>query len=268
MRLGMNISCKIKRVFYDFWSFVSFWGFQVSLVGAVAFLIIVAPLTSAVAQFPGVGSEAPRGVATTGNDYASSDANYEDASVSDAGDSDIVSNDSNGARDRSSQSNYGGGSAGYLSAEGGISTLNLKKKYHREKLFIKKLRLEFAKIELIERKTGLPFSRDDVPRYLDELRGDLERMVAGAESGKITGGALTSIARDAYFIDARLNDHLDQLLEQAGQPIPEKPFFTITPAFPKEGLISDAGLDALSLKFELANYCEKALQAMGAPRNK
>ena len=77
----------------------------------------------------------------------------------------------------------------------------MKKEHHRKQLFIKKLRLEFATIELVERKTGLPFSRGDVPRYLDELRSDLKTMVAEAENGEIIEGALKSIARDAYFIE-------------------------------------------------------------------
>ena len=143
----------------------------------------------------------------------------------------------------------------------------MKTKHHRKQLFVEKLRFEFASIELIEKKTGLPFSRGDVPRYLDELRSDVKNAVAKAENGEIIEGALKTIASDAYFIEARLNDYLDQLLKQAGQPVARKPFFAIMPALPKASLISGAQIDALSLKFELAKYGEKALLAMGARRH-
>ena len=264
----MRMSFKIQRVFYGLRNFCGFRRWRSGPVAAVIFIIIAAPPNNAVAQFPGVGNEAPSGVATTAGDDMSSDAAYAGASVSDAGNSGIAGNASNGASDVSSQSNYDGGSSSssYRSSDSGISTLNLKKDHRRKQLFIKKLRLEFAAIELVERKTGLPFSRGDVPRYLDELRSDLKTMVTGAENGKITEGALKSIARDAYFIETHLNDHLDQLLEQAGQPVPRKPFFAIAPALPEASLISSAEIDALSLKFELAEYGEKALQAMGAKR--
>ena len=224
------------------------------------------PLKNAVAQFPGVGSEAPSGVAISSGDDVISDAAYADTSVSDAGNSGIANSASFGDSGFSSQSNYDVGSSGYRSSDSGISSSNLKKEHRRKQLFINKLRLEFATIELVERKTGLPFSRDDVPRYLGELRSDLNMMVTEAENGKITEGALKSIARDANFIETQLNDHLDRLLDQAGQPVPKKPFLAIMPALPKANLISGAEIDALSLKFQLAEYGEKVLQAMGATR--
>jgi hypothetical protein len=266
MPMRMRMSFKIQRVFYGLRNFCGFRGLRSGSVGAVIFIIIAAPPNNAVAQFPGVGSEAPSGVATTAGDDVRSDASFANTSVSDAGNSGTSGNASNGASDVSSQSNYDGGSSSYRSSDSRISTLNLKKEHRRKQLFIKKLRLEFAAIELVERKTGLPFSLGDVPRYLDELRSDLKTMVTEAENGKITEGALKSIARDAYFMETHLNDHLDQLLEQAGQPVPRKPFFAIVPALPKASLISGAKIDTLSLKFKLAEYGEKALQAMGAKR--
>jgi len=260
------MSIEICRIFHGLWNFCDFRLLQSVLLSAVTFIIIAALPIYAVAQFPGIGSEAPSGVATTASDDVSSDAAYGDPSVNNGGNSDVSDNTSIGASDVPSQFNDDSGSSDYPSFDNGIATSNLKKEHHRKQLFVKKLRLEFAAIELVERKTGLPFSRGEVPRYLDELRSDLETMVAGAENGKITEGALKSIARDAYFIEARLNDHLDQLLEQAGQPVPRKPFFAIVPALPKASLISGAKIDSLSLKFKLAEYSEKALQAMGAKR--
>ncbi len=266
MRVHVRIFNKIQRIFYGLRTSCDFRHLQSGLVGAVTLLIIDAPLNKAVAQFPGVGSEAPSGVATTASDSVSSDADYAAAAVSEIDNSDIDGNASKSGDDVSSQSNYDGGSSGYQSPHSGSLALNLKNENHRKQLFIKKLRLEFAAIELVERKTGLPFSRGDVPRYLDELRTELNTMVTAAENGEITGGALESIARDSYYIKTHLNDYLDQLLEQAGQPVPRKPFFVIAPTLPEASLISGADIDALSLKFELAEYGEKALQAMGVGR--
>ena len=260
------MSLEIHRIFCGLWNFCNFRISQFALLSALTFIIIAASPNNAVAQFPGVGSEAPSGVATTASDDASSDTADGVPSGNDAGNFDVSGNASIGASDVSSRLNEGSGSSGYSSFNSGVATSNLKKKHHRKQLFIEKLRFEFAAIELVEQKTGLPFSRGDVPRYLDELRSDLKTMVAGAENGEIVEGAIKSIARDADFIEARLNDHLDQLLEQAGQPVPRKPFFAITPTRRRASLIFGSEIDALSLKFELAEYGEKALRAMGASR--
>jgi hypothetical protein len=255
----MCMSFKIQRVFYGLQESCVFPRLQSGLFCAVIFLIIAAPHSNAVAQFPGVGSEAPSGVAIEAGYDGSLDVVNADTSISDAGVSDSVGSASNGARDVAGQLNGDGGRSG-------DSTPTQKKEHHRNRLFVKKLRSEFAAIELVERKTGLPFSRDNVPRYLDELRSDLKAMVAGAENGRIVAEALKSIARDAYVIETRIHEHLDQLLELAGQPVQGKSFFAIMPALPKASLKSAAEIDVLSLKFELAEYGEKALQAMGAKR--
>jgi hypothetical protein len=267
--VGMRMSMSLENhcSFYGLWNFFGFRCLQSILLSAVTFVIIAASPNNAVAQFPSVGSEAPRGVATTAYDDVSSDAAYGDTSFNDAGNFNVSGDKSIGASDVSSQLNDGSGGFGYPSSNSGIATSNFRKKHHRKQLFIEKLRFEFASIELIEKKTGLPFSRGDVPRYLDELRSDVKNAVAKAENGEIIEGALKTIASDAYFIEARLNDYLDQLLKQAGQPVARKPFFAIMPALPKASLISGAQIDALSLKFELAKYGEKALLAMGARRH-
>ena len=264
--MGVIMSCKIKSVFCGLRSCCGFRPSHFGFVGVMKFLIIAAMPHNAVAQFPGVGSEAPSGVATTASYDGSSDTAYPDQSVSDAGHSDVGGNASNGATGVPTQSIYDGDSSGYRISDSGGSNLGFKREHRRKQLFIKKLRVEFAAIELVERKTGLPFSRSNVPSYLNELRSDLKTMVIGAENGMGIDVALRSIARDASFIEARLNDHLDQLLEQAGQPVPKKPLFAIKPSLSGVSLISDAEIDALSLKFELAEYGEKALQAMGTKR--
>ena len=264
--MRMLMSFEIQPGFSGIRNFFCLRGMQSGLFFAVIIITIAGPLNNAVAQFPGVGSEAPSGVATTTNNEVSSDAAYGDTSAVDAGYSEMVGNTVNGSSNPVSQSNYDGDDPGYRSSDSGISSINLKNKYHRKQLFVKKLRLEFAAIELVERKTGLPFSPGDVPRYLDALRSDLETMVSVAENGKSIEGAMKSVARDAYFIEAHLNEHLDQLLNQAGQFVTKRPFFAITPPSPRANRISGAEIDALSLKFELAEYGKKVLQAMGPKR--
>ena len=260
-------SFEIYRVFYDLRNFCVYRRLQFGLAGALTVIFMAVPANNAVAQFPGVGSEAPSGVATAADEDVSSNIANADMSTSEANNYDSGNSALNSLSDVSGQLNDDGGSYSNLSPSRGTSNLTFKKKYDRKQLFVKKLRLEFAAIELVERKTGLPFSRSDIPRYLDELRSDLKTMVVRAENGEIVEGALKSIVNDAGFIETKLNDHLEQLLEHAGQPFPKKPFFASMLSLPKGDLKSGAGIDKLSLKFELAEYGEKALQAMGARRN-
>ena len=95
--MPMRMSFKIQRVFYGLRNFCGFRRWRSGLVAAVIFIIIAAPPNNAVAQFPGVGSEAPSGVAITSPDDVASDASYADTSVIDAGNPDIGGNASNGA---------------------------------------------------------------------------------------------------------------------------------------------------------------------------
>ena len=113
----------------------------------------------------------------------------------------------------------------------------------------------------------MPFSRDNVPRYLDELRNDLKTIVVKEEKGAIVNSAVRSIGLDAYHIETQLNQRLDQLLKDIGHPVPKKPFFTMMPAMPKTSRVASSKLDELALKFELSDYGEKVLQAMGASKN-
>ena len=92
----------------------------------------------------------------------------------------------------------------------------------------------------------------------------LKTMVSVAENGESIEGAMKSVARDAYYIEKKLNDHLDQLLKQAGQPVPKKALFCNDARLAKSKPHIWSKIDALALKFELAEYGEKALQAMGA----
>jgi hypothetical protein len=239
-------------------NFCAFRLLQFGLFGALSFVMFAAPSNNAVAQFPGVGSEAPSGVAIEAGNAGSG------SGVANAGNSDGGDYESSDVSFVSGSLDDGGGSADYQPSDSSISISKLKKKQQRKQLFIKKLRLEFVAIEIFERKTGLPFSRDNVPRYLDELRRDLKMISAREKKGEIVDGAVKSIGRDANYIETQLNQYLDQLLEHVGQPVSRKTFFAMVPVLPKVSRVSDRKLDELSLKFELADYGEKALQAMGA----
>ena len=254
----MCMSLENYRFLHGLWNCCVFRCLQFVLLSAMTFIMIAAPPNNAVAQFPGVGSEAPSGVATTAYDDVSSDSAHGDAFANDAGNFNVSGNETIGTSDAPSHLNDVSGGSGDLSSNSGIATSTLKKKHHRKQLFIEKLRFEFASIELIEKKTGLPFSRNDVPRYLDELRRDIETVVAKAENGEIIEGAI-KILRDAHFIEANLNDHLDQLIKQAGQPVPRKSFFSIMPARESEPNIW-CDIDALFSNLSWQNMVKKPLQ--------
>lgn len=251
----------VKRALCGLLRFCAFQLLKSGLVGVASLIMFAASLNNAVAQFPGIGSEAPSGVATQASD---GDLSSNGAGADNSDSDDRVSNVAvavSGSVDNDTGSND------YQPSDSGISISKNKKEKQRKQLFIKKLRLEFAAIELVERKTGLPFSRDEIPRYLAALRSDLETTGAREEKGEIVEGTVTSIARDAYYIETRLNQYLDQLLKHAGQTVPKKKPLMPTPALPKSSQVSRTKLDVLSLKFTMAAYGEKALQAMGVNRN-
>ena len=74
-------------------------------------------------------------------------------------------------------------------------------------------------MELVERRTGMAFSRHDVPRYLDELRAELAKMQGSA------GAPVQSLAHDVQHIDTELNKHIDKLLAVIGTPTNVAPSF-------------------------------------------
>jgi hypothetical protein len=256
----MRISIATEQALYDLRNFYAFRRLQFGFVVAVSLMMFITWPNNAAGQFPGVGSQAPSGMAIESSGDGIS-AGAADAGISERDDDAYSSADA-----VSGQSDDDGNGVGYQSPDRVMSTSMLKIEEHRKQLFVKKLRLEFAAIEFIERKTGLPFSRDDVPRYLDELRSDLKTIAGKEEKGAIVKGEVQSVARDAYHIETQLNHYLDQLLDHVGQPVPIKTFFALMPALPKTSRVASQKLDMLSLKFELADYGEKTLQAMGAKR--
>ena len=118
-------------------------------------------------------------------------------------------------------------------------------------------------MELVERRTGMAFSRHDVPRYLDELRAELFKMRGSASA------PLQSLAHDFQHIDTELNKHIDKLLAMIGTPTTGASdfaygLFKLDPPLPKTFDAAAAKMASISLKYELMDYSEKALQAMGA----
>ena len=145
----------------------------------------------------------------------------------------------------------------------GVVANRVKARQSRDYYFVRKLRVEFAAMELVERRTGMAFSRHDVPRYLDELRAELAKMRGSASA------PVQSLAHDVQHIDTELNKHIDKLLAMIGTPTNVAPsfaygFFAPNPPLPKTPDAAAAKMASISLKYELMDYGEKALQAMGA----
>ena len=92
-------------------------------------------------------------------------------------------------------------------------------------------------------------------------------IAARDKEGELIESDVKSVARDTFYIETHLNDYLDQLLKRAGQPVPKKNLFASMLTFSNASKLSRAKLDALYLKFELASYGNKVLQAMGTQGN-
>ena len=216
----------------------------------------------AFAQYPGFSSDAePASVSADANDAPSGGSgNASGAANSGARSSAMAGADSAASDNLSagSHENSQTASNGFLVAE------NLAKaRQSRENYFVRKLRLEFTAMELVERRTGMAFSRHEVPRYLDELRAELTKMRGSANA------PVQSLAHDVQHIDTELNKHIDKLLTMIGTPTIVAPsfaygFFTPNPPLPKTTDSAAAKMASISLKYELMDYGEKALQAMGA----
>ena len=144
----------------------------------------------------------------------------------------------------------------------GVAANRAKAQQSREHYFVRKLRVEYAAMELVERRTGMVFSRHDVPRYLDELRAELAEMRGSASP------PVQSLANDVQLIDAELNKYIDKLLMMIGTSTTGSktivaPSLASEPSLPKTPDAAAAKMTSISLKYELMDYSEKALQAMG-----
>ena len=233
--------------------------------GGLSMLVVMAVLFGrpdlAFAQYPGFSSDAEPESVSAGADDAPSGGSDNDASANSGASSSAVAGagiaaSSNGSSDDNPNSQTA--SNGFDVA---VNRANARRS--REYYFVRKLRVEFAAMELVERRTGMAFSRHDVPRYLDALRAELAKMRGAANA------PVQSLAHDVQHIDTELNKHIDKLLTMIGTPTAGASsfaygFFTPDPPLPKTPDAAAAKMASISLKYELMDYAEKALQAMGA----
>ena len=233
--------------------------------GGLSMLVVMVALFGqpdlAFAQYPGFSSDAePVSVSADADDAPSSGSGNDASANSSASSSAVAGADSAAMSNRSSNEDNNSQTA---SNGFGVAANRTKARQSREYYFVRKLRVEFAAIELVESRTGMAFSRHDVPRYLDELRTELAKMQGSASA------PVQSLAHDVQHIDTELNKHIDKLLTMIGTPTTGASsfaygFFTPDPPLPKTPDAAAAKMASISLKYELMDYGEKALQAMGA----
>ena len=233
--------------------------------GGLPMLVVMAVLFGwpdlAFAQYPGFSSDAEPASVSAGADGAPSGGIDNDASANSGASSSAVA-----VTDSAASSNRSGDDDPNLQTTlngFGLAANRAKARQSREHYFVHKLRVEFAAMELVERRTGMAFSRHDVPRYLDELRAELAKMRGSASS------PVQSLAHDVQHIDIELNKHIDKLLTMIGTPKTGASsfahgFFALDPPLPKTPDAAAAKMASISLKYELMDYGEKSLQAMGA----
>ena len=237
--------------------------------GGLSMLVVMSVLVGrpdlAFAQYPGFSSDAGSASVSADAVDAPSGGSGDDASANSGGTSSASSNAGAGAGSAASSNRSDGGEDHSQTASNGFgaATNRTKARQSRDYYFVRKLRVEFAAMELVERRTGMAFSRHNVPRYLDELRAELAKMQGSA------GAPVQSLAHDVQHIDTELNKYIDKLLAMIGTPTNAVPsfvygFLTPNPPLPKTPDAAAAKMASISLKYELMDYGEKALQAMGA----
>jgi hypothetical protein len=231
----------------------------------VVMSVLVGRPDLAFAQYPGFSSDAgsasvsadavdaPSGGSGDGSSDNDVSANSDGSSSAGAGAVSAASGNQSVGDDNSQSASNGFG----------VVANRVKARQSRDYYFVRKLRVEFAAMELVERRTGMAFSRHNVPRYLDELRTELAKMQGSA------GAPVQSLAHDVQHIDTELNKHIDKLLAMIGTPTNAVPsfvygFLTPNPPLPKTPDAAAAKMASISLKYELMDFGEKALQAMGA----
>ena len=233
--------------------------------GGLSMLVVMAVLFGrpdlAFAQYPGFSSDAEPESVSAGADDAPSGGSDNDASANSGASSSAVAGA--GIAASSNQSSGDDPNSQTASNEFGVAANRAKAWQSREHYFVRKFRVEFAAMELVERRTGMAFSRHDVPRYLDALRAELAKMRGAANA------PVQSLAHDVQHIDTELNKHIDKLLMTIGTPTAGASsfaygFFKPDPPLPKTPDAVAAKMASISLKYELMDYGEKALQAMGA----
>ena len=144
----------------------------------------------------------------------------------------------------------------YMSAADENTLFNRRQRY-----FIKKLRLEFAASETIEREAGIAASWTRVGFYLRDLDNEL---ITFEKSGKEANSAfITGMARDLNLVETTLDDHIDKILLPFEKHFPKRSSYVIAPLLPQSSVGLRAKMRALAEKSELVDFGTKALQAMG-----
>ena len=237
--------------------------------GGLSMLVVMAVLFGrpdlAFAQYPGFSSDAEPESVSAGADDAPTGGIGIDAPANSGTSSSASSSAVAGAGNAASSDRSSGDDPDSQTASNGfgVAANRANARRSREYYFVRKLRVEFAAMELVERRTGMAFSRHDVPRYLDALRAELAKMRGAANA------PVQSLAHDVQHIDTELNKHIDKLLMTIGTPTAGASsfaygFFKPDPPLPKTPDAVAAKIASISLKYELMDYGEKALQAMGA----
>ena len=257
----MRSSVVINQVAADSCRFLSWPRHYGGLYMLVVMAVLFGRPDLAFAQYPGFSSDAEPESVSAGADDAPSGGRDNDASANSGASSSAVAGA--GIAASSNQSSDDDPNSQIASNGVGVAANRAKARRSREYYFVRKLRVEFAAMELVERQTGMAFSRHDVPRYLDALRAELAKMRGAANA------PVQSLAHDVQHIDTELNKHIDKLLVMIGTPTNVAPrfaygLFAPNPPLPKTPDAAAAKMAAISLKYELMDYGEKTLQAMGA----
>lgn len=230
---------------------------RVSWVIAGLFLALFFPVT-AHAQFGGK-SGAPSGSVvdtaydTSGNDKGISESSALEAASFSSGSTSISPEKTFDATDDIKEANYIGQFNRPVSEEKPLFN-------RRQRYFIKKLRLEFAARETIERDNGIATSWTRVGFYLRDLNDEL---TIAEQSGEGENAAfINEMARDLNLVEMTLDDHIDEVLLPFGKNFSKKPSYAFMPPLPKSSSGLRAKMKALSEKSELVDFATKALQAM------
>ena len=211
---------------------------------------------AACAQFGGK-SGAPSGSVVAG-EY---DASDEDRSVSESAALEALSF-SSGSNPASNDEAKGKSKGSNYTSVSITSTTNENTLFNRrQRYFVKKLRLEFAARETVERAAGIAASWTRVSSYLRDLDDEL---TAVEQLGKEANGTfITGMARDINLVEATLDDHIDKVLLPFEKEFSKRDSYFITPLLPQSSAGLRAKIRALAEKSELVDFSTKALQAMG-----
>ena len=131
----------------------------------------------------------------------------------------------------------------------------------RQRYFIKKLRLEFAARETIERAAGIAVSWTRVGLYLRDLDNELIAVEQSGEEANRT--FIAGMAQDLNLIEATLDDHIDKALFLFAKKNSKRSSYVIKPLLPQSSAGLRVKMRALAEKSELVDFSTKALQAMG-----